>query len=112
MLRFIETDPDTMPLKKTMEHHYRDKYIKTIRKELNVHIQRKHWNVISIKNVPKIKRCISMVWAMIRKRNLVGESSRRKLDYAQENIGLSNMLTTGRQNLRLFLVKPSNLSSH
>ncbi|MEM7283838.1 MAG: reverse transcriptase domain-containing protein, partial [Pseudomonadota bacterium] len=67
------SDPDTMNLDEAMKQPDRDKFIEAMYKELNDHIQRKHWKVIPMKSVPRGRVPIPMVWSMKRKRNPVGE---------------------------------------
>jgi hypothetical protein len=49
-----------------------------MRKELNDHIDRKHWKVVPGKSIPNHKRAIPMVWSMKRKRDPVGNITKWK----------------------------------
>ncbi|CAJ1948808.1 unnamed protein product [Cylindrotheca closterium] len=68
-------DPDTLTFDKAMKAHDRAKFIKAMYKELGDHIGRKHWKVVPIRSIPTYsgKTAIPMVWAMKRKKNLLGE---------------------------------------
>ena len=69
----LSADPDTMHLHEALQQADRNDFIKAMKKELQDHITRKHWMVIPLKNVPKHKKAIPMVWSMKRKRNPLGE---------------------------------------
>ena len=73
MIGLIGSDPDTMHLKEALEQEDREEFLKATRKELNNHIKRGHWKVVSRKAIPKGKRALPMVWSMKRKRNPIGE---------------------------------------
>lgn len=66
------SDPDTMHLEEAMKQPDRDKFIEAMRKELEDHINRKHWKVVPLKSVPKGKIPLPMVWSMKRKRDPLG----------------------------------------
>eukprot|EP00957_Ditylum_brightwellii_P039763 3010344-Ditylum_brightwellii.AAC.1 len=42
-------------------------FVKAIVKEINGHIERGHWQLISIEDVPKGTKILDAVWAMKRK---------------------------------------------
>lgn len=70
---FVSTsDPDTMTLDEALKQPDRDEFIKAMKKELMDHIERKHWKVVPIKNIPAPKKPIPMVWSMKRKRDPLG----------------------------------------
>ena len=73
MFAMITIDPDTINLKEALNDSDRDQFIEAMGKELSDHVTRKHWKVVSLKDVPKTKTCLPMVWSMKRKRNLIGE---------------------------------------
>ena len=73
MVAFITTDPDTMTLTEALQQPDRANFILAMHKELNEHISRCHWKVVSLKDVPSHKRRLPMVWSMKRKRNPIGE---------------------------------------
>jgi len=66
-------DPDTMTLDEAMKQTDRAEFIKAMYKELQDHIGRGHWKIVSTKRVPKGRMPIPMVWSMKRKRNPVGD---------------------------------------
>jgi len=78
MFALITTDPDTMKLREALSGSDRDQFIVAMKKELSNHVTRKHWKVVPIKNTPRTKTCLPMVWSMKRKRNLIGETVKWK----------------------------------
>ena len=66
-----KTDQDTMYLHQAMQEPDRDRFIQAIIKEVNDHIERKHWELISRRDVPKGEDILDAVWSMKRKRKLV-----------------------------------------
>jgi hypothetical protein len=72
VIAFIGSDPDTMHLEEALKQPDREQFIQAMHKELNDHVDRKHWKVIPMKAVPKDKIPIPMVWSMKRKRNPIG----------------------------------------
>jgi hypothetical protein len=68
-----QSDPDTMTLDEAaLRASDRDQFVEAMRKELNDHIDRKHWKVIPALSVPKHKVPLPMLWPMKRKRNPIG----------------------------------------
>ena len=61
-----------MTLDEAMRAPDREEFIKAMHKELNDHIERKHWKIVPSKTIPHHKRAIPMVWSMRRKRDPVG----------------------------------------
>ena len=60
----------------------REEFIEATKKELEDHINRKHWKIIPFKSLTKGRILIPMVCSMKRKRNTVGEIAKcGKLDY-------------------------------
>lgn len=72
-ISMLDTNPDTMHLEEALCQPNCAQFIKAIRKEMNKHIQRKHWKVVPTKSIPLHKRPIPMVWWMKHKRNLLVE---------------------------------------
>lgn len=68
----VSADPDVMTFEEAMRCPDREKFIEAMHKELNDHINRRHWKVVPAKSVPRHKRAIPMVWSMKRKRDPVG----------------------------------------
>ena len=66
------SDPDVMTFEEAMRCPDRDKFIEAMHKELDDHIQRRHWKVVPSKSIPRHKRAIPMVWSMKCKRDPVG----------------------------------------
>ena len=66
-------DPDTMTLQEALRQEDRDEFLKAMKKELEDHINRKHWKVVPLSAVPKNRTPIPMVWSMKRKRNPLGD---------------------------------------
>ena len=62
-----------MTLREALAQSNREQFLEAMKKEVNDHIPRGHWKVIPIKHIPSHKQCLTMVWAMKRKRNPVGE---------------------------------------
>ena len=67
------SDPDTMYYHEALQQHDRKEFIKVMYKEIADHVNRRHWKVIPLKNVPKHKKPLPLVWSMKRKSNPVGE---------------------------------------
>ena len=78
MFALITTDPDTMTLKEALQQHDRAEFIKAMHKEIGDHVNRKHWKVVPLKNIPSSRRCLPMVWSMKRKINPVGDVTKWK----------------------------------
>ena len=66
-------DPDTMTLQEALKQDDREEFIKAMKKELEDHINRKHWKVVPLSSIPKNRTPIPMVWSMKRKRNPLGD---------------------------------------
>ena len=47
-------------------------------KELNDHVNRRHWKVVPTQSIPIHKRAITMVWYMKIKRNPLGDIAKWK----------------------------------
>ena len=62
-----------MRLHKALQQSDKNEFITAMKSELQEHIDRKHWNIMPMKNVPKHKTAIPMVYLMKRKRNPLGE---------------------------------------
>ena len=67
-----------MYLETALQQHDRKDFIKAMYKELQDHVDRKHWKVVPAKSVPPNKVPIPMVWSMKRKRNPIGEVTKDK----------------------------------
>lgn len=65
-------DPDTMTFHEAMKAPDKDKFIIAMHKELNDHVERKHWKIVPMRSIPNHKRAIPMVWSMKRKRDPLG----------------------------------------
>jgi hypothetical protein len=65
------SDPDTMYFHEAIRQPDREDFIKAIIKEINDHINRKHWILVLREKVPKGTKILDSVWAMKRKRDLV-----------------------------------------
>ena len=76
MFALITTDPDTMNLKEALSGSGRNNFIVAMEKELGDHVTRKHWKVIPLKDVPRTKTCLHMVWSMKRKRSPIRGGSK------------------------------------
>ena len=71
-----QADPDTMTLKEAMAEPDADKFLDAMIKEIQDHMQRKHWRLVSDEQMRKSGhkgKPIMGVWSMKRKRNPVGE---------------------------------------
>ena len=66
-----KTDQDIMYFHQAIKELDRDKFIQAVIKEVNDHIVRKHWDLISRKDVPEGEDILDAVWSMKRKRKLV-----------------------------------------
>jgi hypothetical protein len=73
-----QSDLDTMTLDKALRQSDRDQFVEAMKKELNDHINRKHWKVILASAVPKHKVPLPMVWAMQHKHNPIGTITKWK----------------------------------
>lgn len=67
------SDPDTMTMAEAMNQPDREEFVKAMHKELNDHVQRKHWKVVPRKSMPLYKKALPMVWSMKRKRDPLGD---------------------------------------
>ena len=71
-----QADPDTMTLKEAMAEPHADKFLDAMIKEIQDHVQRKHWRLVSDKQMRKSGhkgKPIIGVWSMKCKSNPVGE---------------------------------------
>ncbi len=66
-----QADPDTMTLSKALSEPDADKFLEAMIKEVNDHVQRKHWRLVAKSQAPS--KPIMAVWSMKRKRNPIGE---------------------------------------
>ena len=64
------TDPDIMYLHEALKQPDRAQFIQAIEKEVNDHVQRKHWRLVRKDDVPKGTKILDAVWAMRRKRRI------------------------------------------
>jgi hypothetical protein len=71
-------DPDTMTLERALREPDADKFIAAMERELLDHVEREHWEVIPISQVPRFHKPIPMVWSMKRKRDPMGEITKWK----------------------------------
>jgi hypothetical protein len=55
---------DTMSFHEAMQAPDADEFIKAVVKEVNDHIESKHWELIPCKQVPKGEKILSSVWSM------------------------------------------------
>jgi hypothetical protein len=55
VIAMIGSDPDTMHLEDALKQPDRKEFIKAMHKELNDHIERKHWKVVPLKAVPRTR---------------------------------------------------------
>jgi hypothetical protein len=67
------SDPDTMYYHQAMKQPDRNEFVKAVIKEINDHVERKHWELIPIEEVPENTPILDSVWAMKRKRDLVSK---------------------------------------
>ena len=65
----VSCHPDTIALDEATYQPGREEIIKSMHKELEYYIKRKHWKVIPPKYIPKGRLTISVVWYMKRKIN-------------------------------------------
>ena len=72
------TDPDTLTFEEAMQAPDREQFIEAMYKELEDHIERKHWKIVPLKAIPSNKQAIPMVWAMKQKKNPLGETIKHK----------------------------------
>eukprot|EP00980_Cylindrotheca_fusiformis_P019196 scaffold6521_cov93-Cylindrotheca_fusiformis.AAC.4 len=78
-------DPDTMYLHEAMRAPDADEFLKAMKKEVQSHEERGHWELIERKDVPEGHKTLPAVWAMKRKRKVAtGEIYKRK---ARLNVG-------------------------
>jgi len=64
------SSPDTMYYDQAIRQPDREEFIKAIVKEVNDHIERKHWELIPRSQVPKSEPILDSVWSMKRKRDI------------------------------------------
>jgi hypothetical protein len=65
-----QTDADTMYFDQAMQAPDRKEFVKTCIKEVNDHIDRKHWELVPREEVPKDVKILPAVWSMKRKRDI------------------------------------------
>ena len=58
-----------MTLDEALRQPDREQFIAAMKKELEDHINCKHWKVVPANAIPPPKRAIPMVWSMKRKRD-------------------------------------------
>jgi hypothetical protein len=75
---FLGSDPDTMYLEEAMNQPDKPQFVQAMYKELQDHVNRRHWVVVPLKSVPANKKPLPMVWSMKRKRNPIGEITKWK----------------------------------
>ena len=71
-----EADPDTMTLKQALQEPDADQFLLAMEKEVNDHVTRKHWKLVTNDDMRKAGykgKPIMAVWPMKRKRNPLGE---------------------------------------
>jgi hypothetical protein len=66
----VKTNRDTMYFDQAMREPDADEFIKAAVKEINDHIENKHWELVPRSEVPKEQRILPAVWAMKRKRDI------------------------------------------
>ncbi len=66
-----QADPDTMTLAQAMNEPDADKFLEAMIKEVNDHVDRKHWKLVHRSQARS--KPIMAVWSMKRKRNPIGE---------------------------------------
>jgi len=64
------TDGDTMYFDEAMRAPDRSEFVKACIKEMNDHIERKHWELVPRNKVPKGVKILPAVWSMKRKRDI------------------------------------------
>merc|ERR1740123_1649818 len=69
---------DTMYFEEAMKQEDAHHFIQAIIKEFNDHVERNHWSLIDVSEVPKGQKVIPSVWSMKRKRDI---SSRKIVKY-------------------------------
>ncbi len=62
-----KTDEDTMYFDQAMAAPDRDEFIQAVVKEVNAHIERKHWELVPRSEVPEGTKVLDAVWSMKRK---------------------------------------------
>jgi hypothetical protein len=64
------SDPDTMHYHEAMAAPDRGEFLEAIVKEVNAHIEHKHWELIPRSEVPEGTKILDSIWAMKRKRDI------------------------------------------
>jgi hypothetical protein len=64
------TSPDVLYFDQAMHQPDRSEFVKAIIREVNDHIERKHWKLIPRDQVPKDVKILDSVWSMKRKRDI------------------------------------------
>ena len=75
-----QADPDTMTLKQAIQEPDANKFLKAMIKEINDHVQQKHWHLVTDKQMQAsghTGKPIMGVWSIKRKRNPVREIAKR-----------------------------------
>eukprot|EP00957_Ditylum_brightwellii_P145537 11081660-Ditylum_brightwellii.AAC.1 len=62
--------PDCMCFHQAVKHPDAPQLVDAIVKQINGHIQRGHWEVMIIQDVPRRIKVLDAVWAMKQKRNI------------------------------------------
>ena len=66
-----KTDADTLYFHQAMRQDDKPLFVEAVVKEINDHIDRKHWELIPKSEVPANVEVLPAVWSMKRKRDLV-----------------------------------------
>ena len=89
-----QADPDTMTLKQAMQEPDADKFLEAMIKEIDDHVQCKHWKLVTDKQMHATGHTgkpIMGVWSMKCKRNPVGEIKRKNASTIQTRSPLSQL---------------------
>ena len=65
------SDPDTMYVDQALREPDRKEFIKAMVDEVNAHMEKGNWKIISRAKVPKGVKVLPAVWAMKRKRRIL-----------------------------------------
>ena len=77
MAYLAKNSADTMYFDQTISQPDRNQFIQAIVKEVNDHIDHKHWRLIHISEVPEDQKVLPSVWSMKRKRDIKTQEVRK-----------------------------------
>eukprot|EP00980_Cylindrotheca_fusiformis_P030680 scaffold25213_cov162-Cylindrotheca_fusiformis.AAC.3 len=105
-------DPDTMYLHEAMRAPDADEFLKAMKKEVQSHEERGHWELIERKDLPEGHKTLPAVWAMKRKRKVatgeIYDKRKARLNVGghkqEKHVGQTYSPVVGWVTIRFFLI--------